>query len=101
MLEISSGDEVPTAKQKKGTCPRLFAGSQLTVIESGPKRRKGVNTVDEDGVLEDIIVTSTSGPSSTRREEKTRDISVFFNDAQLVTLSNGSMKLYHFGKNCL
>ena len=81
--------------------PPPFAGPQLTVIELDPKHHKGVDTVDKDGILEDIVMTSTSGPSTTCREEKTCDISVSFNDAQLVTLSDGSTKLYCFCKNCL
>jgi hypothetical protein len=77
-----------------------FMDAELTIIKSGSKCRKGINIVVEDGVLEDIIVTSVSRSSVTHHEEKTCEVNTFFNDAQLVTLGNSSTKLYHFCKSC-
>ena len=75
--------------------------SRLTAIDSGAKRRKGaVDIVDDDGILEDIVVTSASAPSVTRREEKTRDINAFFDEVQPVTLRDGTTKWYRICKNC-
>jgi hypothetical protein len=71
----------------------------LISVESGSKRPKGTaNTVDDDGILEDIVVTSTS--AATRREDKTRDVNAFFEEAQLVTIGDGSKKRYRICKNC-
>jgi hypothetical protein len=75
--------------------------SHLTAIDSGAKRRKGaVDIVDDDGILEDIVITSASAPSATRREEKTRDINAFFDEVQPVTLRDGTTKRYRICKNC-
>ena len=75
--------------------------SHLTAIDSGAKRRKGaVDIVDNDGTLEDIVITSASAPSATRCEEKKCDINAFFDEVQPVTLRNGTTKWYCICKNC-
>jgi hypothetical protein len=74
--------------------------SELITTGSGAKRRKAADSVDDNGVLDDIIVTSASGSMTTRREDKTRDVNAFFDEVQLVTLNGGSTKLYRICKNC-
>jgi hypothetical protein len=47
------------------------------------------------------VVTSTSASSATRRrEDKTRDVNAFFEEAQLVPVGDGSTKRYRICKNC-
>jgi hypothetical protein len=68
---------------------------------SGAKHHKGASdTVDNDGILEDIVLISTSTSAATRREEKTCDVNAFFEEAQLVTVGDGSTKRYCICKNC-
>jgi hypothetical protein len=92
----------PLLQRKKvfaATCLQFL--SCLTAADPGTKRRKGaVDIVDDDGILEDIVLTSTSAPSATRREEKTRDINAFFNEVQPVTLRDGTTKRYRICKKC-
>lgn len=81
--------------------PLLLIPSYLTALVSGAKRRKAtVDTVDNNDILEDIIITSTSASSKTPREDKTRDINAFFDEAQPVTAADGSTKQYRICKNC-
>ena len=69
---------------------------------SGAKHLKGASdTVDDDGILEDIVLTSTSASAATRcREAKTHDVNAFFEEAQLVPVGDGSTKQYRICKNC-
>lgn len=66
------------------TCLQFL--SCLTAADPGTKCRKGaVDIVNDDGILEDIVLTSTSAPSATHCEEKTWDINAFFNEVQPIT----------------
>ena len=71
-----------------------FPSIELTSTGSGLKRHKAAEIVDSDGILVDIALTSASGPSTTRRDEKTRDVNAFFDEPKLMTLGDGSTKLY-------
>jgi hypothetical protein len=67
----------------------------------GAKHHKGASdNVDEDGILEDIILTSTSVSAATHRcEAKTCDVDAFFEEAQLFPIGDGSTKRYRMCKN--
>jgi hypothetical protein len=85
-----------------GQVPLLLIPSYLTALVSAAKRHKAtVDTVDDDDILEDIVITSTSASSQTPREDKTRDVNAFFDEAQPVTAADGSTKQYRICKNCL
>jgi hypothetical protein len=75
--------------------------SKLIATGSGAKHRKAADSIDNSGVLDDIIVTLASGSTATQCEDKMRDLNAFFDEAQLITLNDGSMKLYRICKNCL
>jgi hypothetical protein len=74
---------------------------ELITTGSGAKCCKATDSVDDSGVLDDIVVTLASGSMATWHEDKTCDVNAFFNEAQLVTLNDGSTKLYCICKNCL
>jgi len=78
-----------------------FPSIELTSTGSGPKRCKAADVIDSDDILIDIAVTSAAKPSTTRRDEKTRDVNAFFDEPKLVTLGDGSTKLYRICKHCL
>ena len=72
----------------------------LTDCESGTKHRKSTTIttdsdgIDNDGILEDIVVMTTSASSASHHEDKTCDVNAFFDEAQLFTLQDGSKKSY-------
>jgi hypothetical protein len=64
--------------QRKKYVPLLHIPIWLTGT-SGAKHHKGASdTVENNGILEDIVLTSTSASAATRCEEKTRDVNAFF-----------------------
>jgi hypothetical protein len=75
--------------------------SHLTPVDSGTKYHKGaVDIVDDDGILEDIVIISTSAPLATCHEGKTHDINALFDEVQPITLHDGTTKWYCICKNC-
>ena len=64
----------------------------LTDCESGTKRHKSTaittdsDGIDDDGILEDIVVTTTSASSASHREDKTRVCFLVMNKSNLIKL---------------
>jgi hypothetical protein len=44
---------------------------------SGAKCRKAADSIDDNGIFDDIAVMSASGSMATRHEDKTRDVNAF------------------------
>ena len=68
--------------------------SKLIATGSGAKHRKAADSVDDSGVLDNIIVTLVSGSTATWHEDKMHGLNAFFDEAQLITLNDGLTKLY-------